>query len=318
VKEDGQQQQQPAQAAPQADQPAQLDPRQMATMQAAHDRKSEAGAEEPQLDLETEAQKDPVAAQKIVDVKSEKAPRAVEKVPEFMAGSTKRLNTTHREQPLEAMRKEVTENGTKYLGLGALMPMEEIVGHQGISRLLDLPGLYRYKYLTTEMLGAHPDEKSFVKAAKRGNFNPDKDLDDTKTLSGKAQETWWFPTDGGELGADLKKLREALYIQDDPSYAGGVVRLDIPPGEYDKLGIEVFKPTAFDGVMQGWGNDPWWQPGDHPNWGLTKNNTKEAVMLAQKIGTFKHRQLILDGAAPAPEAHDTDASQPAAAAGGGK
>ena len=49
----------------------------MAAMVAAQERRDGA-AEQPQLDLETEAQTDPVAAQKVIDIKNEKAPRAAE------------------------------------------------------------------------------------------------------------------------------------------------------------------------------------------------------------------------------------------------
>jgi hypothetical protein len=282
--------QQAGREAPSEDEPDRT--RQMAAMQQRRDERSQ----EPPLDLEVESQKDPVAAQKLADIKSEKAPRVAEKIPEFLAGATKKLNDAYRGRPLDALRQEVTENGTKYLGLGQKLPMEELVGHRGISRLLDLPGLWKYKYLKPEVRETYPDSKKFVDAAKRGHFNPSADLDNSRELAGKAQETWWFPTDGADAGADLGKLREALYIQDDANYAEGAVRLDLPPAECETLGIEVFKPTAFDGVMQGWGTDPWWRPSEHPNWGLTKNQTKEAVMLAQKLGTFRHRTLVLDGA----------------------
>jgi hypothetical protein len=235
---------------------------------------------------------DPVAKQKLEDVTNETAPQAKAKVPAFIEGASDKLQTTYEGRPLEAMRAELLEKGSEYLCLGAPVPPDELVGAGGVARLLDLPSLYRNHYLKPEVADKFVNQKDFVESAAEGEFNPDSDLDNQAKLRGRAEESWWYPlNEGGAV--DLEKLRRQLYIQDDPSYAAGAVRLTATPQDCADKGLELCKPTAFDGLMQGWNQDPWWRPSDDPHWGLTKNNAREAVMKMMELGTFTHRELIL-------------------------
>ena len=59
------------------------------------------------------------------------------------------------------------------------------------------------------------------------------------------------------------------------------------------LGLKVHKPTAFDGLQQGWGTDPWWVASGDRYWGLTKHGTKEVVMGAARLSCFANRRLVL-------------------------
>ncbi len=139
--------------------------------------------------------------------------------------------------------------------------------------------------------------RSSIKRARASSIH--KSISTTpKELRGKVAETWWFPSNGANA-VNLEKLRHELYIHDDPNYAKGAVRLDMPPSELKAQKIEMFKPTAFDGLHQGGGNDAWWRSSNDPNWGLTKNNTKEAVMPSQLVGRFKHRTLKMMPTEPA-------------------
>ena len=134
-------------------------------------------------------------------------------------------------------------------------------------------------------------------------------LREEAALRGKSEETWWFPSSAASA-ANLEKLRHELYIHQDPAYDQGAVRLDMDPGALKAARIELFKPTSFDGMMQGWEGDAWWKHSEDPHWGLTKNNTYEAVMKMMSLEHFKKRTLIMPTSA-VPKAKDDTAKAPA-------
>lgn len=242
---------------------------------------------------------DPFAQAKYDDVMSE-GPPANALVGEFVAGAEARLQSMP-DKPTQAMRDEISKSGDKYLCKGSEISIAALLQSQGISRLLDLPGIFNHGYLNgtavSELSATGLDsEDGFVNYASQGKFDPNAHLDETKELRGKVAQTWWFP---GSLGAglDLKGLRDACYIQDDPAYAKGVVRLDMSAEAMAANEVQAFKPTAFDGLNQGWGNDPWWVRGGG-EWGITKNNTAEAVVPKMVMSAFKTRSLIMPTAVP--------------------
>ena len=199
-------------------------------------------------------------------------------------------------RPLDAMRSVVKGGG--YFFLGPQIPDAEVVKGGGVSRVLDLPGLYRYGYVKPSVKSKFPDEDAFVAGAAKGKFDPNSDMDERKSMRGAGgiNETWWFPS--GEANAvDLNALLDALYIKDNPNYSKGAVRFDLDPASLASLNIKLYTPTAFDGMMQGWGTDPWWVTKPGP-WGITKNNTHEAVMQSQQFRFFKQRSLLLPTAPP--------------------
>jgi hypothetical protein len=266
------------------------------------------------VDLATACNKDPVAKQKYIDVTGEAQPRAAAMRTQFLDGATKRLQKMP-DKPLQAMRDEVTQTGTKYLLLGNKVPENEILKRGGVSRVLDLPSLFNHGYLSPAFLSQWKvrDPDGVVQAAIQKHFDPNRDLDESAVLRGKTEETWWFPSSEANA-VKLEPLINQLYVHDQPDYHKGVVRLDMSSGELTANGLELFKPTAFDGMAQGWGTNPWWQKSADPHWGLTKNNTREAVMKATKIGAFKKRSLVLpEGVSAA-----ASTSTPAAGAGAAK
>lgn len=255
-----------------------------------------------------------IAKQKWHDIAAEKQPRAVALRPQFIVGATARLHAG--KSPLDAMRDEVTENGQKYLCLGSPVPEPIITGSSGVSRVVDLPSIFKFSYASTAFLTKYQPEspEQFVDLVRKGSFDPTRDMKDEAVLKGKAEETWWFPSSAANA-ANIEKLREQLYIHQEVSYTHGAVRLDMPPGELKRLGIELHKPTAFDGIMQGWEGDAWWKHSEDPHWGLTKNNTYEAVMRAMTLAHFKKRTLMMPGASPVAEG--AKPGHPTAASGGG-
>ncbi len=271
--------------------------RQRAIMRKKADAATKAGAP----DLHAACAKDPMAARKLQDVMNEAAPRAVAARAGFVEGATKRLEQAP-DQPLAALRAEGAQ--TQYLCLGEKLKPDALTKGGGVSRVFDLPSLFNYNYISPGYRArlAPGDADAFVEQVKQNKFNPNVDLDNAKELRGKVAESWWFPSNGASR-VDLEKLRHELYIHDDPNYAKGAVRLDMPPAALQEQKVELFKPTAFDGLHQGWGDDPWWRASNDANWGLTKNSTKEAVMPSMKLEKFKQRSLMM----PTEPAKPTDA-----------
>lgn len=241
--------------------------------------------------LQTECQSDPVAKQKYADVLAESAPGAAAKKAAFLKAAEEALNASPTTKPIDAMRSVVRGGG--YFFLGPQIPDAEVIKGGGVSRVLDLPGLYKYGYVKPTVQSKFPNEDAFVDGAAKGKFDPNSDIDERKSMrgAGGVNETWWFPS--GEANAvDLTALLDALYIKDNPNYSKGAVRFDLDPASLAALDIKLYKPTAFDGMMQGWGNDPWWVTKPGP-WGITKNNTHEAVMQSQQFRFYKQRSLIM-------------------------
>ena len=232
------------------------------------------------------------AKQKYQDVMHEMQPRAVAVRPQFIEGATKKMHDGA--PPLQAMRNEVTSNGQKYLCLGAVIPEQALVGSNGISRVLDLPSVYGFKFVKPEFSQKNAvfSEEDFLERVREGKFDPSRDLEEETPLRGRAEQTWWFASSAG-TSVDLDKLRKQLFIEEYPSYAKGVVRLDMPAAEIKAAGVEVFKPTSFDGMTQGTDADAMWKHSAHEHWGLTKNGTPEAVMKMMTLKHFKHRSMIL-------------------------
>jgi hypothetical protein len=247
------------------------------------------------VDLKTACAADPLAQHKYNDVMNETQPRAVAARPAFLKEAERALQAAPT-QPLQAMRSVV--RGGSYFFLGNEIPEQAIIDAKGLSRVVDLPSLWKYSYVDPSVRNRFKDENAFVAWAATGGFDPTRDIDDRKLMKGAqgVKETWWFPS--AEANAvDLDQLRQQLYIQDNPSYAQGAIRFDVEPADVSALGLKAYKPTAFDGMMQGWGNDPWWitKPG---TWGITKNNTHEAVMRSQTFRFYKKRTLIMPSVKP--------------------
>ncbi len=258
---------------------------------------SGAGGTAARRSLQTESQSDPVAKQKLIDVQGESAPAAAGKKTAFLKAAEDALNVAPSVTPLQAMRSVVQGGG--YFFLGPEIPETSVIRGGGVSRLLDLPGLHRYSYIKPSVKTRFADEDAFVAAAAQNKFDPKTDIDERKSMRGTRgiPETWWFPSNEANA-VDLDSLREALYIQDNPDYAKGAVRFDIDPTELKTLDMKLYKPTAFDGIMQGWGDNPWWVTKPGP-WGITKNNTHEAVMQSQQFRFYKNRSLMMPTAPPA-------------------
>ena len=240
------------------------------------------------VNLATACKSDPVANHKYNDVMSEAQPRAAAMKAKFVADATKALESMPN-QPLQAMRSVVRGGG--YFFLGNEIPPKAIADANGVSRVVDLPSIYNY-YLDPSYKQRFQSVDMFCGAAAKGQFDPVKHIDDRKSMlgSGGVKETWWFPSSEANA-VDLDGLREQLYIKDNPSYEKGAVRCDMVPEAVQQIGMKMYKPTAFDGMMQGWGNDPWWvtKPG---TWGVTKNDTHEAVTKSKQWRFYKSRNLI--------------------------
>jgi hypothetical protein len=243
-----------------------------------------------------------IAKQKYQDVMHETQSRAVSVRPQFISGATERLQKGA--PPLKAMRDEVADSGQKYLCLGIAIPEQAIAGANGVSRLVDLLSAHRFGYVSKAFLESHDIQTAnqFVDRARDGRFVPERDMDDSAILRGRSEQTWWFASSAANA-VDLDLLRKQLSIEEYPDYTKGVVRLDLPPTEIKTAGIEVFKPTSFDGMMQGTDADAMWKHSQHAHWGLTKNNTPEAVMKMMTLKHFKHRSLIMPTGPAAAAAH---------------
>jgi len=250
----------------------------------------------PTLDIKTEARKDPVAAQKVIDVDTD--PDCAPLKAAFFAGAETRLNkdssaaTNGGKAALKAMRAEVEAKQGTYLLQGRELPAAQLVAANGITRILDLPSLYNYGYLKPSIKGMYANADAFVSAAQARRFDPKKDLDNRRSLRGKVKETWWAAT-GNTAGMNLSQMISAFHLDGDPSYPKGAVRLTVLPADVAAFNLKVHKPTALDGMQQGWGTDPWWVKSNDPHWGLTKKNAKEVVMGAAKLSCFSKRDLVV-------------------------
>lgn len=232
-----------------------------------------------------------VAKVKYSDVMAERQPGAVAVRPAFITGATARLKPDPK-KPLEAMRNEVSGSGDKYILKGDLIPIEEIIGQQGISRVLDLPSVFNYYldagYKSRLKLASADD---FLRACADGKFNPKTDLNNAAEIRGKVAESWWFAK-ARAGGVTLGQIKKDLTVMD-TTYDKGMLRLNITAAELAAAHIQLHKPTAFDGMMQGWGDDPMWKAAPGSTWGLTRDGMQEGVIKASQLGMFKDRHLIL-------------------------
>jgi hypothetical protein len=232
-----------------------------------------------------------VAKVKFQQLMSESQPGATGMRPGFVAGANVRLKTAP-DKPLEAMQDEVSGSGDKYILKGPPIPTSEIVGQQGISRVLDLPSVFKY-YLKPDFISGLglTSVDDFLKACAEGKFNPSTDMDDSKEIRGKVAESWWFAK-GQANGVTLGEIKKQLTVMD-TTYDKGMLRVDITADQLAAANINLHKPTVFDGMMQGWGNDPMWVEAPGHKWGLTRDNMQEGVIKASTLGAFKTRKLIL-------------------------
>lgn len=206
--------------------------------------------------------------------------------------------------PLDAIHSAINANASKYLCRGIDITEEAVKSEKGVNRFMDLPSVHGH-YLAPPVKAAFPVLTDFLGAAKKGQFDPYRHMNETAVLRGKAPLSWW--TAGPPLagGIEMGKVMKDLHV-DDEAYAEGAVRLEIPPDEFVRLqkanGLHIFKPTAFDGAFQiGKGGDALFnaKSGDSV-WGVTHGGAKEAVMKPMPIKVFKVRRLITpSGDAPA-------------------
>jgi hypothetical protein len=243
-----------------------------------------------------------VAKTKYNDVMAEHQAGAVAVRPPFLTGATARLKPDPK-KPLEAMRSEVSDGGDKYILKGDQIPLTEILGQQGISRVIDLPSVFNYYleagYKARLKLTTADD---FLQACAAGKFNPKTDLNDGAEIRGKVAESWWFAK-ARAGGVTLGQIKKDLTVMD-TTYDKGMLRLNISAAELSAAHITLHKPTAFDGMMQGWGNDPMWTAAPGSTWGLTRDGMQEGVIKASKLGVFKDRHLILPE--PMPKVSDVE------------
>ena len=236
-----------------------------------------------------------VAETKFTQVMGESQAGATAVRPSFLAGANVRLKPAP-DKPLDAMRNEVSGSGDKYILKGDPIPVSEIVGQQGISRVLDLPSVFNYYldagYKSRLKLTSADD---FLKACAEGKFNPQTDLNDAAEIRGKVAESWWFAK-ARAGGVTLGQIKKDLTVMD-TTYDKGMLRLNITASELASANIQLHKPTAFDGMMQGWGDDPMWTAASG-TWGLTRDGMQEGVIKASQLGVFKDRHLILPEPAP--------------------
>ncbi|HMG21792.1 MAG TPA: hypothetical protein VK607_10760, partial [Kofleriaceae bacterium] len=227
---------------------------------------------------------------KFANVMGESQAGAVAVRPSFLAGANLRLKDAP-EKPLDAMRNEVSGSGDKYILKGDPIPIAEIIGQNGISRVLDLPSVFNYYldagYKARLKLTSADD---FLKACGEGKFNPATDLNNAAEIRGKVAESWWFAK-ARAGGVTLGQIKKDLTVMD-TTYDKGMLRLNITAAELSAANITLHKPTAFDGMMQGWGDDPMWTAASG-TWGLTRDGMQEGVIKASTLGVFKDRHLIL-------------------------
>jgi hypothetical protein len=248
-------------------------------------------------DVRTEAVSDAVAKQKVADVDAETAPNCAGLKATFFSAVNARMNADAALTPLAAMRAEVAAKQGTYLLQGAELPTGQIAAASGLTRILDLPGLHNNGYLKPSIKSLYPDADAFVAGAQAGRFDPDQDLDNRRNLRGRVNQTWWAEA-GSTAGLNLVDMIEAFHLTGDPSYPKGAVQLTVTASGVDEMGLKVHKPTAFDGMQQGWGSDPWWVASGDRNWGLTKHGTKEVVMGAARLSCFGDRRLVLPPGGP--------------------
>jgi hypothetical protein len=163
--------------------------------------------------------------------------------------------------------------------------------------VLDLPSVFNYYlesgYKARLKLTSADD---FLRACAEGKFNPKTDLNDAAEIRGKVAESWWFAK-ARAGGVTLGQIKKDLTVMD-TTYDKGMLRLNISAAEMAAANIALHKPTAFDGLMQGWGNDPMWTAAPGSAWGLTRDGMQEGVIKASQLGAFKDRVLILPEPAP--------------------
>ena len=249
-------------------------------------------------DLKAACDKDGgMAKTKFGQVMAEAQPGAAGVRPSFLAGANVRLKDAPA-KPLDAMRNEVSGSGDKYILKGDPVPIAEVIGQSGISRVLDLPSVFNYYldagYKSRLKLASADD---FLAACAAGKFNPATDLNNAAEIRGKVAESWWFAK-AQAGGVTLGQIKKDLTVMD-TTYDKGMLRLNISASELTAANIVLHKPTAFDGLMQGWGDDPMWTAAPDSKWGLTRDGMQEGVIKASQLGVFKERVLILPSPLPA-------------------
>ena len=170
---------------------------------------------------------------------------------------------------LNAMRKEVSETGTKYILKGPEVPKSEIKKQRGLSRVIDLYSIFEYHLAGGQKDLFGDDKDFFAQCVNAGVYDPLPYL--TGSIRGRLAEGWWFARKQAP-SLDLNQLIEQLAIgEDSPQYKKGALRLDFTPSKAFK-NLKPRKPTAFDGM-------PFGQFKLAPTevWGVTAGGAFEAV-----------------------------------------
>ena len=227
--------------------------------------------------------------------------------------------------PLDAIQQALKSDPKKFLCRGRDITLEAVKKEGGINRVLDLPSVFKY-YLKDDVKDAkfHSQEPQFLDGASHGKFDPNRDLNEEAELSGWAPLTWWSAGPPLPGGADMGKIMKSIHV-DNAGYGKGGVRLDVTPDDFAKSmkdhGLQIFKPTAFDGAFQvSAGGDAALFNQDKDGsqtWGITHGGAKEAVMKPTKIKVFKRRTLLVPQQ-PAASAAVASAPGASAAPAGGK
>jgi hypothetical protein len=201
-----------------------------------------------------------------------------------------------------AMKSVVAANHGRYLLQGEIISTEAIAGAAGLGRAINIYAVFKYNYVGRDeykdemkqapnSLARENPEKAWAFQSKRDDtFEPDDHMmGETK---GQVPAGWWFAGADG-TGVKINELREALTLND-PSFDAGCVKLTYSASDFDSAGYELFKPTAFDGMHQGWEDDTMWaSTGDSVTWGLTKsiNQVREGVTKPVSVTAATSRVL---------------------------
>lgn len=249
----------------------------------------------------------PVALQKYKDVSSERALAGL--LPGFLDAT---LTKVHAGTACwQAMKDVVSADSRTYLGQGPALPVAELAAKGGVVRYDNFDSVCTHYRNTT----VYPTKEACMQAAAEQDFDSARGLDVGKAYRGKTAESWWAANDDIKA-TTIAELKRQLHVTD-AFYDQGAVKFLITADGYRKMvaaGNTLHKPTAYDGLFQASGDDPFWVRNDaSPFWGKTKGvpATHEVVLYSLAVSAIEAERSELypddieDPSEPRPSDPDT-------------
>mgnify|MGYP002036830546 CR=1 FL=1 len=206
---------------------------------------------------------------------------------------------------VDSMRSVVAAGPTTYLLRGDPISADTIFGAGGVGRCIAMPTVFGFhiaeakKRAYLEEVAASDNENAKANPGLAWTYDVLNGLpfDENSDLMGETQGRvptgWWFALQGAE-SVDIDTLREALTLSD-TSFDAGFIKLSFSGSSFVDSGFQLFKPTAFDGMHQGWDGDPMWATtGPQSGWGLTKSAqpVREGVTRPVSVALAESRTFI--------------------------